>query len=201
MKYKQGFVSNSSTTSFIIGVLKGIDERDKIFLDLAETILSGWDDKNQCSKTDMNNINDYMDALKEEIKELKKDNKFIDDKINKIRSILKNDDILNALDLYISTPDIDIRNSRMRKEYNSNKKTKDIFDIEVSSLTYKINKNNEKIADINKKINKIESIPDYKEIDYIFSFVIDNMNSSMIINQIELLEKSGVVIIIERVHS
>ena len=89
-------ISNSSTTSFIIAVNKSISEQDSIFLEILETTFNH-------EKFSKNNPTDYRINLCDQIQELQNLRRYGEENIKKIQGILKNKEILMALEfLYFS---------------------------------------------------------------------------------------------------
>ena len=189
MKTQSGFISNSSTTSFIIAVNKSISEQDTIFLEMLETTFNH-------ERFSKNNPADYRRNLGDQIQELQDLRRYGEENIKKIQGILRNKEILMALEEYkkCGMP----LAVRQYNKIDFKKPVSERFEDEVYNIRRELKTNEDKLSALIKEADLLKKLNNTREISYIMKFELDAMGGGKIYNQIDLMEKSGTISIIER---
>lgn len=200
MKVRQGFVSNSSTTSFFIAVCDKADERDELFLEFVDNFLSGFDEVTNSPKTMKAEVKEYVSQIESQLAELNADIVFAKNEYDKFKEILSDEKLLNVMMAYgEARSHTDITSRRFRRENEYLCSPKYIFESEMEMFTRAVESREKKIKELTSELKKIEGIRNRKDIKYLMRFEMDaNRGSSKMYNQIELMEKTGLIEIIDR---
>jgi len=208
MKSRQGFVSNSSSSSFVIAIKKA---KSKKFSDPSSVIdflikHSGakYGDLKYFSQTPKK----YDFLLKKEIKELQKDVRWVEKQKSGLEEALGNEDVVEILAKINRMPSI--QSAKKRNEDNANKdKTnednrfsreymhsmKEALEREITSLEYSLNSMGEKIKELQEKEKKIQP---YLDGDWQLIGFEEDMWGSVLKSAIEDMARRKEAIIIEK---
>ena len=201
MKIRTGFVSNSSSTSFVIAVCIPASERDELFLEMFEKSFPGFDDATQNTKTMKAEIKEYILQLENQIEELKKDLAFARKEWKNIEEMLKDEKLLKALAAYDEAKNkYHLTLRRMRSErFGCSDSPKNIFDQETRMYANAMETRVEKIAELEKELDLIKKIGQRKDIKYLIKFDVDHgFSRDRFERQIEIMEESGIIEIIKK---
>ena len=198
MKARNSFVSNSSTTSFLLAICKKIDPKEEVFLNIFEQLISNWDENTGEPTTMHLEPSEYVAKLKEKISEFEKDIAFGKKKLDKVAKILGNNEVLLALDEYqLIKYDISLSHRRGMEEARK-KKPKEIFEDATYSYRTEISSLERKMKEAVDELNLIGDISKRNDIKYLCKLKIDNGFNSKIEMQIKTLIDNGVVEVIRK---
>jgi len=205
MKIRTGFVSNSSSSSFIICVKEDATGAEIKMLDFMTTFM----DKSHGVKRE--DVGEYKERLQNEIEDLNKDNVYSQKELEEL-TILLEDPLLiiafNKLEVALQSmgkngSDFKELVRRERYMYFCNIEDGEVFEPSNllrnlhRKLEYSISRNTREIKDLSRRLAKIKDLPKSKKL---ISFEADNMEDSLL-NSINNLEEQNMITIIERKHS
>lgn len=200
MKIRNGFVSNSSSSSYILATKReqkceccGLSNSKMI--ELASLMLGKKEFDGCVPKSFNGNVSEYVESLDDEIENLKKDILWATEKIEILQKISKNNDAITLMDQWNVCENL--RNDRYNdeSEYRSNPTENLKWNIE--RLGNDISGAKNKIAEIKTKKQKLLTAID--ENRKIFIFEMDNWSRAREIVR-ELIENDTVEII-EEIHT
>lgn len=200
MKIRIGFVSNSSSSSYILALSKGkkCDHCNCSDIDMLELVGKLFSKKEWVGNIPSTYNGDptvFVDLIDGEIEQLDKDIEWVTKKIEVLKDLSKNDD---ALTIFGNWYDISKNvNPRWRRDIDErcDETPRDKLKREAESLGRLIQENRSKRSSLEIKKNKLEDAVTACQTIYVFD--IDHIGKERDI--IETLIKNGVVDVIERI--
>lgn len=180
MKIRNGFVSNSSTSSFVIAIRKPQTPIEEVLLE-AINILT----KSHTKEYNESTIRSYKSELVTEREETEQDIRFAGDRIKKLSLLLKDKKLTKVLEM-AKEFDENLNRHRMNKKYSS-WTPQDELDIVEANLKSSLNK----LEFINERIVKLNGLDDN---DLIVSFDKDQCDYDKINKAFKLFEEHGKVL-------
>jgi len=181
MKTRNGFVSNSSTSSFIVAIRKPHTPVEEVILEAIEILSKSC--KNECNEY---SVDTYRQKLIFEREELEKDIRFAGERIKKLTVVSKDKKLTTMLQMAKQFDDnLSYQRTAAESEYKWTPQ-RDIEHLESrlkSSLT--------RLEDINSRISKLE---DLKDDDQILSFDKDTWDNDKVKHTLKLFEEHGKII-------
>lgn len=199
MKIRQGFVSNSSSTSFLIAICNSADEKDLLMFEMFEKSFPGWDEITNCQKAIKATGVDYKNEMEIQLEGLKEDLAFSKKEIKKVTELLKDDKVLVALETYQTA--IEQSNVTQRRLHKAafKRTPKQVFENEIYMFKNAIKRCEDKIAEIQKDLDLIEAISKNKSIKCIFKFEVNNgFGMNRFIRQLEILQEIGIIEVLRK---
>lgn len=181
MKIRNGFVSNSSSSSFIVAIPDDVKTEDKALLDLFTSVLDETGLFNH-PDTFLELPEDIINKTKKTIDEVEKDIYFLEDYIDELNDFL-NEENSAIIDKYfeilsdqgMTTDTWQLRSARDRK--NNNQKWRSFKGQGVEPYQRRLTDYKKKLEDMKKELELYEQVED--GYDYIAKFKIDNWASTM----------------------
>lgn len=199
MKTRNGFVSNSSTSSFLIAVPRDVPEYYVEYLKLFEKIFSEFkeDKYRECCIVDYDT---YISNINSDIKELEEEYESYIKTYNRVAEFMGNRTKQAAVDQFIK---IGIADKHMKESK---------YGLKYCGFIEKVRPMNEIQADLQNKMKKLKSeideykseidiITPYKDAKYICKFNVDANGGSCDSNVMERIIDSGIVKLIKKVTS
>ena len=205
MKIRQGFVSNSSSSSFLAYIKDDATGTAVRMFDFMTTLL---DSSHGVEKTE---ISQYRENINNELENLKKDTIFAQKEANEVAKLLDDPLLVAALEklelaFYSMGPqgctfeDVVRRERRMTEDDDD-----DWGDLEPRNILYTLHKklqmqivsNKRKKEENSIKLDNIKNLPNTTKL---ISFTVNHMEDELF-NNIKKLEKQGMLVIIEREQS
>jgi len=188
MKTRTGFVSNSSSTSFIIAIRKPQTPVEIVLLE-AISVLT----KNHKNTYEEHNVKSYKDKLDFERTEIRSDIRFADERIKKLTELSKDKKLVKMMQM---AKQFDDNLNYQRTAAESDFKWTPQGDID--HLGVRLKSAATRLTDINEKLSKLEGLDDD---DHILIFDKDNWQDD-IKNTLKLFEEHGKIIkIIETISN
>jgi hypothetical protein len=202
MKIRKGFISNSSSTSFMVCFKP---EPKDLSLKTFEFLLR----KNGCNVQPLQ-LEVFRDTVKErkenllkEQKALLKDQKFLEDKIAKYSKFRQDTKLMQKLDeIDTMIDDVEgVRYSRTIARINKNKKKEDRYFVNkfsksFNTITNQVEKIKEKLDKINTQYSLIKDLPD---ISVVAKWEEDSNFSSLLKDFVDEFEADGRIIVLEKI--
>lgn len=199
MKIRTGFVSNSSSSSYVLAVKKqqececcGLSNSKMI--ELITLLLGKKEFNGRVPKSFTGNMTEYVESLDVEIEELEKDIVCGTEKIKLLEKISANNDALLLMDQWNNLSKI--RNDRYMDESEYKQSSVDNLKWKIQNVESEVNRAKNSISEIRLKKQKLEAATN--EDRRIFIFEMDDWDDARRI--IEELIENDVVEVIEKVH-
>jgi len=164
MKIRNGFVSNSSSSSFIVAVKKP-QKNETNYMELIEFMMKNYYKRKDLDKNFKGSIKEYTSNLEKELKKLTKDITFLEkDKIF-IEEVLSNKNLIKPIGKLFEYLDNKTKlkknlGVRQTREFYKNYVPKFVLENELGSINYDIDKIKNKIEILTARISDIQK---YKE--------------------------------------
>lgn len=193
MKLRAGFVSNSSSTSFLIAVPKEpVNPEHKELLKLYGTLLYKWNEEYPTRSIGILKTDEFLSVLKDDIKQTKLDIKFAEKhkkEVDKFISVESNAAVLNEFFAILQNANSEnLRYMRLGKTYPEK------LSAHVSHLSYEIDKKKRTLKNLE---DQLELLNDCNDIEYLASYEMDNYECALG-EKLKLLADIGVVKIIKK---
>lgn len=178
MKIRYGFVSNSSSTSYVIAIRQPTTPVEELIIQAVGIIANR--DKTEFFET---TAEMYLENLRHDKEELTKDIEFAGNHIDKLNNMLKDKKLTKVLRMAEDfREELDLHRSRVESDFKWTPQD------EIDRLKINIERSAERLECINKKISKLDGIENDAKI---LSFSRDNWNSTDIQNALKLFDEHG----------
>lgn len=202
MKVREGFVSNSSSTSFMIAVPKTVNKNDEPYLKLFEQIVEKLqtEDKQKYFNGKFINISEFKKSIKESINDQQNEILALEHYYNQIASFMADKNKMNAVNLFFTI----VQGGRQegfhevlwRVKYPT-KKDKPLSELQ-SDIQEAIKERQKKIADLTVELDSVEKYGDSK---YMMTFNLEHHFKTNVEEALENLIDAGIVKLVKRVDS
>jgi hypothetical protein len=197
MKIRSGFISNSSSTSYLIAVPAEASEEDTLFIDLFKEIMDKWSEDTQEMTSKRLSPREYIESLNNRVKELQKDKDFLQKEAAELTALSNKEEARKAVSTYI---DIVTK----RELTTTRNRRSDIYIGLDDSLKTDIERVTQEIETVNRRIEaaqeELSIIKENATAKEIIGFEIDNWFSDAEKRMIIIIEK-GPLKLIKKKHS
>jgi hypothetical protein len=181
MKTRDGFVSNSSTSSFIVAIRKPQTPVEEVILEAIEILA-----KNCKNNYDENTVESYKYTLIREREELEKDIRFAGERVKKLTNLSKDKKLTKMLEMAKQFDDkLNYQRTNAESEYKWTPQ-QDIEHLE-SNLKQSLNR----LELVNERISQLEGLDND---DKILSFDKDQWDNDRVKHTLKLFEEHGKII-------